>query len=208
MTLRQHVLTRAEVDATADLLARALDDDPAYRFLFPREGGRYAGLRAFFRGNLMTHLPFGCTFVAHEAGTICATVTLRPPEGFRVTALAMIRSGLLSFAVAHGRRTVGRVLALKRVYDDLESAAAGRTPHWHIHMMAVDPRRQGRGVGSQLLADVLARTAADDGARRPIVLTTHKPQNVTFYRRSGFEVVGERDVALGAPYRVWSMRRG
>jgi hypothetical protein len=40
-------LERGDVEATAALLARAMDDDPAYRFLFPRAAERQAGLAGF-----------------------------------------------------------------------------------------------------------------------------------------------------------------
>jgi ribosomal protein S18 acetylase RimI-like enzyme len=204
-TAAVRALRPQDVAETADLLARALDYDPAYRFLFPSDRARPTGLRDFFRRNLQVHLPFGCTFVSTSGAAVCATITVRPPEGFRIGALTMIRHGLLPFAAAHGARAVGRLLALKRVYDELEAAAASGRPHWHVHMMAVDPACQGQGLGSHLLRSVLARETTSDS--RPVVLTTHKPINVTFYRRFGFDVTSENDVQLGVPYRVFSMRR-
>src|SRR5262249_6567356 len=98
---------------------------------------------------------------------------------------------------------------LKGAYDRIEAQLSGGRPHWYVHMMAIDPRKQGRGMGSALLASVLAATADASGARYPAFLTTHNERNVAFYRRAGFEVIEVQEVVLdGAPaYPVWGMRR-
>ena len=202
-------LASTDVAPTANLLADAFDDDPAYVYLFPDGRNRPAGLRDLFRRNLSVHLPFACTFIARDGNRPVATVTLRPPEGIRISPITMLRNGLVPFAVAHGARAVRRLFALKHAYDALERQAAGGRPHWHVHMMVVDRALQGRGLGSQLLVSVLEHAiGARAGERHPIVLTTHKPRNVTFYRRAGFEVVDERQITQGRNrYAVWSMSR-
>ncbi len=198
-------LEPADVQETAALLAQAMDDDPAYGFLFPA-GEKRRGLTDLFARNLRTHLPYRCTSVLAEDGHIVGTVTLRPPGGIPISLLTMLRRGLIPFAAAHGLGAVRRLFALKRVYDDLEEAMVAGAPHWLVHMMAVTPAQQGRGLGSRLVGEVLgARTPGL--ASRPTVLTTHQERNVTFYRRAGFDVTQVRDVALGDPYRVWCMQR-
>jgi GNAT superfamily N-acetyltransferase len=205
-------LEPADVGATAALLAAAMADDPAYAFLFPRaHTNRGAGLQEFFAGNLRTHLPYRCTYVGVDGHRVVATVTMRPPEGFSISVLTMIRRGLLPFALAHGRRAVQRLFALKDAYDAIESRLARGDRHWLVHMMGVEPARQGRGLGSRLLESVLEATADSRIAvgAPPALLTTHQERNVIFYQRAGFEVDGVEEVALtGEPaYRVWRMRR-
>jgi ribosomal protein S18 acetylase RimI-like enzyme len=210
--LRPVPIARSDLDATARMLAAAFDDDPAYAYLFPDPATRASGLGDFFRRNLATHLPYACTFVAREGERVVATVTVRPPEGVKISALTMIRQGFVPYAIDHGLAAVRRLLAVKRAYDGLEAEIAKHRPHWHVHMMAVDPQRQGGGIGSKLLEAVIEHAIAprpDEG--HLIVLSTHKERNVTFYRRAGFDVVDERDLVLEAgarAYRVWSMTRG
>jgi GNAT superfamily N-acetyltransferase len=204
-------LEPAEVGATAALLANAMDDDPAYRFLFPRERDRPAGLEDFFARNLRTHLPYRCTYVGVIGPAVVATVTMRPPDGVSISLLTMIRRGLLPFALAHGHRAVQRLLTLKDTYDAIETRLAHGQRHWLVHMMAVDPSRHGKGLGSRLLGRVLDTTVgprAGDSAT-PAVLTTHKERNVVFYQRAGFVVDRVEDVSLmgDVSYSVWSMRR-
>lgn len=200
----------ATLAATACLLARALEDDPAYAYLLPDLAQRACGLADFFTQNLRAHLAHDCTRVVRDpSGAPCATVTLRPPGGIHISMATMIRRGLLPFALAHGAGAVRRLSWLKRTYDGLEQSAARGGVHRHVHMMAVRPELQGRGEGGRLLAHVLAATDAS-GPEAPTVLTTHRERNVVFYRRAGFEVVDERWLYPpgGTAYVVWSMTRG
>ena len=93
------------------MLAHAFANDAAYSFLFPAADTRAAGLLQFFEGNLRTHLPHACTFVALDAAErAIATVTLRPPAGIQISLWTMLRRGLLPFAIAHGGGAVRRLL--------------------------------------------------------------------------------------------------
>jgi len=197
-----------DVDSLARMLARAFDTDAAYRYLMPDAQTREAGLERFFAANLRIHLPARCTHVMlDENDQVMATVTLRPPQGVAVSALTMLRRGLVPFALAHGRSAVKRLFWLKHTYDALEAEASRRRPHWHVHMMAVRPDLQGQGLGSSLLRHVLDAAARID-ATAPTVLTTHLETNVTYYRRAGFEVSDERTLCPpdAEAYTVWSMR--
>jgi GNAT superfamily N-acetyltransferase len=204
------LLDEARVRPIAAILADAMDDDPAYRYLMPEAASRPSGLRDYFARSLRTYLPHACTYLAVDGAIASATVTLRPPGGIHISTLTMIRRGLLPFARAHGMIAVRRLFALKDAYDRLEARITGGGPHWWVHMMAVEPSRQGRGMGSALLTSALATAAGARGnERHPALLTTHNERNVAFYRRMGFEVVDVQQVALegAVPYPVWGMRR-
>jgi ribosomal protein S18 acetylase RimI-like enzyme len=70
-------------------------------------------------------------------------------------------------------------------------------------VLGVDPPRQGQGVGSALMAPVLARA---DAAAQPCYLETNKEINVKLYTKHGFEVQFEGDIPNGGPY-LWTMKR-
>ena len=86
------------------------------------------------------------------------------------------------------------------VFQRLDAAHPDE-PHWYLSSLGVDPRRQGRGVGGELLREWLLGV---DRMGEPAYLETDKEENLPFYRREGFELAGELDV-LGT--RVWRMRR-
>jgi GNAT superfamily N-acetyltransferase len=203
-------LDHSQVPATAAILADAMRDDPAYSYLMPDSVTRPRGLRDYFARSLRTYLPHRCAYSALDAGIASGTVTIRPPGGIHISTLTMMRRGLLPFALAHGAGAVRRLFALKEGYDRIEARLSGGRPHWYVHMMAVQPSRQGSGIGTALLAGALAATADAHGAARyPVLLTTHNERNVTFYRRAGFEVMDVQELSLdgAAAYPVWGMRR-
>lgn len=200
-------LREDDIPGVAQLLARAMESDPAYRYFFPDPSLRFDGLRAFFAGNLRMHLPYACTHVSCTPdGQLLGTVTLRPPGGVEASTLTMLRAGLLPFARRNGVLAVGRMLWLKSAYDELELRASGGRLHRLVHMMAVAPRYQGRGHGGHLLARVLEQAGYPPA---PTFLTTHTDANVRFYRRAGFEICDERTLQPygSAAYPVWVMRK-
>ncbi|MCD6725809.1 MAG: GNAT family N-acetyltransferase [Solirubrobacteraceae bacterium] len=75
------------------------------------------------------------------------------------------------------------------------------TPHVHLGPLAVDRDLQGRGIGSLLLAEHCRRL---DASGSPGYLETDRPENVRFYARQGYDVVGEACV-IGV--RCWFMWR-
>lgn len=73
--------------------------------------------------------------------------------------------------------------------------------HWHLGPVAVDAHLQGMGIGSKLMRVFCAQM---DAAEETAYLETDKPENVRFYERFGFEIVGEEQV-IGVPN--WYMAR-
>src|SRR5262245_57533673 len=95
------LLDTSHVPRVAAILADAMDDDPAYRYLMPDPASRPVGLRDYFARSMRTYLPHRCTYVGLDAGVASATVTVRPPGGIAISTLTMIRRGLLPFAATH-----------------------------------------------------------------------------------------------------------
>ena len=198
-------MEEGDVRSVAAVLSRAFWDDPAYAFIFPNGDTRTAKLADLFERNLRIHLPYRCTHVLADGRDILGTVTVRPPRGVPISLMTKIRHGLLPFTVRNGVRGTKRLLDIADLYDRIEAQMA-TGPHWHVHMMAVEPDHQGRGHGGTLLREVLDRTS--NTTELPTVLTTHKENNVVFYRRLGFDVTEARTMVPGGePYRLWCMRR-
>lgn len=76
------------------------------------------------------------------------------------------------------------------VFEVLEQVGAGHPEevHWYLPAIGVDPRNQGRGYGSTLLARGLEGCDRDHVAA---YLEATNPANIPLYQRFGFEVVGQ-----------------
>jgi ribosomal protein S18 acetylase RimI-like enzyme len=101
-----------------------------------------------------------------------------------------------------GRRTVRRLM---ETADRIQKAHARHAPgpHYYLEVIGVHPDHQGKGLGSRLMAPMLARA---DSERLPCYLETQTESNVAFYQKRGFEVVEVMDLPDGGP-RGWLMLR-
>lgn len=172
-----------------ELVARAFDDDPFYRWLFRRR--RLARLRA-----LMT-LALRRSQLHHEPGALMAW---QSPEVAHASVgfSDLVPAARIASAVGAWRRLV----TAARVYRALSHHhPAG--PHIHLELLAVAPEQQGRGIARRLLDGLIERA---DASAWPIVLETTNPINPPLYRRFGFETIAELQIGDAPP--AWVMLRG
>jgi ribosomal protein S18 acetylase RimI-like enzyme len=74
-------------------------------------------------------------------------------------------------------------------------------PHYYLEVLGTDPAQQGKGHGAALLNVVLEK-ADNEGVGA--YLESSKDTNVPYYRRFGFEVVGEIHHPNGPTmWRMW-----
>ena len=71
-----------------------------------------------------------------------------------------------------------------------------REPHWYLPQIGVEPNAQGQGIGAALMRHALARC---DQERSLAYLEASKAENIPFYQRHGFDVIGEVQVGSGPP---------
>jgi hypothetical protein len=68
--------------------------------------------------------------------------------------------------------------------------------HWYLSLIGVDALQWNKGCGAALLMHGLCRC---DREHRPAYLWSSNPQNVSLYRRHGFEVVATIQVGSSPP---------
>ena len=98
--------------------------------------------------------------------------------------------------------------AFRRV-TDCEDYTAGvhkrnmPNPHYYLWILAVDPAHQRRGIGKSLMTHGL-EMARQTG--KPVYLETHDPNNIPYYERLGFDVIGEETIPKHN-VRFWSFSK-
>jgi tellurite resistance-related uncharacterized protein/ribosomal protein S18 acetylase RimI-like enzyme len=177
----------------AACLARAFEDDPISRFIFPNDDTRARRLVSFYRAVLRMMSQHGSVYTDDS---FRGAAVWRAPSPPGVGPLQTLGDGLRMVVAL--RTGLGRALALEQIVSQ------GRPiePHWYLAILGTDPLEQGRGVGSSLLGPVLARC---DREQLPAYLESSKEENISFYQRHGFRVTEELRVPDGP--RLWSMVR-
>jgi ribosomal protein S18 acetylase RimI-like enzyme len=179
--------------ALTQVLARAFDDDPVQRWVFPgaRVRARYGS--EFFRWSLWRCADQQVTWTTDDlAGAALWTL----PGRWQVTGSQLAR--LVQWA-GLGVRWRGPL-----VMWGLTTIERRHPPGSHLYLavLGVDPVRQGTGIGSALLAPGLELCDRDGLAA---YLETSKERNIAFYSRHGFKVTERLRLPAGPP--VWLMHR-
>ena len=184
---------RADLRAVSLVLARAFRGDPVHRWLLPGELDWALASDAFFAMVMRDMLRHESVFTteSREGAALWVPPYPTPPRLRERLAMAA------RWYAALGRRAsaVGRQLTrIERAHPP--------EPHWYLAVLGTDPRHQRRGIGSALLAPILARC---DAERVSAYLESSRPANVPFYERHGFRVVGELAIENGPI--IWRMLR-
>jgi ribosomal protein S18 acetylase RimI-like enzyme len=188
--------TLADAPRLAQALAAAFQDDPVIAWIFPDEQRRRAVLAAFMEFRLRK-LAFAHDQVWMTADGAAAAVWLPPPGRWQLSRPQQL--WLLPTLVRFlGLRTASVLAGLER----MEARHPHDPSHWYLFILGTEPAAQGRGLGSALLAQMLARVDADG---MPAYLESSNERNLALYGRHGFEVTSEV-VIPGGP-RIWPMWR-
>ncbi|HYP60987.1 MAG TPA: GNAT family N-acetyltransferase [Thermomicrobiales bacterium] len=189
-------------ERAAEVFARAFLSDPAMVATFPDSDERTRVMRVMGNWNIRLGETFGEVFVT--AGEVDGVLTLFSSE--REEELEeQIFDTYGSMPDEMGPEAWERNEAMGRLWEIPHEAmkAAVAEPHWYLDLLAVDPDRQGMGIGSTLLQVVNARSDADG---RPCALFTFTERNVGLYQRHGYEIVAEGEAPL-MPLHYWCLKR-
>jgi ribosomal protein S18 acetylase RimI-like enzyme len=179
-------------------LERAFASDPMFTWMFPDPRHRSPCLRRFLRVPLQYGLRYG--HVTESNGGMAVAIWL--PPGQKITAGGMIRCGMLTIPFSVGVRPFVRFAGADAIMGKFHKRFVPE-PHWYLLIVGVDPELQGRGLGSALVQEGLARA---DASNCPCYLDTSEERNLAFYQRQGFAVVGTAPLGKGGP-PGWAMRR-
>lgn len=92
-----------------------------------------------------------------------------------------------AFAVSRGGRYIATILLGEALLWETDPPEVKARPFYRLMFFTVDRAFRGRGLGSEILEETIARVRRDFGDR-PIVLGVHKdnPSAARFYERHGF----------------------
>jgi GNAT superfamily N-acetyltransferase len=182
----------ADRAAAVGVLVRAFEADPLLRWVFPDDWP--ARGTAFFGHLFDTRLTGGEIRVTRDVSAVSlwnrpGGNTLDPAEWDR------------SWARASAGFTEDELERWRRFVDTVNPHTPAEE-HWYLGVLGTHPDRQGEGLGSRVVRDVL-EIADADGA--PAYLETATESNLGFYARLGFDIRDDSSIP-GGP-RIWGLWR-
>ena len=181
-------LAANQVDEAARTLAEAFQDDPLLTILVAQDAAKRRRVAPwFFRASIKYGRRHGQVWSNSDAS---AAAIWLPPGQTTIRPLGMIRAGMAAMPFKVGFRGMRRFVEAIGAMEGFHRKIQG--PHWYLLAIGTRRDRQGQGFGSALL-DV--GVAAADGAGIPVYLETATDDDVAFYSKRGFRIIGEAEVS-------------
>jgi GNAT superfamily N-acetyltransferase len=183
---------REDFRPLAAMLARAFYDDPVTSWFYPNPRRRLARATRFFGIRLRQLAGQELIFTTEDhSGAALWTQPGRWREDLRQSLMLLPMLPVLLPRIVRSTRAVREIERRHPV-----------VPHYYLSVLGTEPRQQGGGIGSALLAVVLHRCDVEGvGA----YLESSKQSNVDFYIGHGFSVTDRVELPDGPS--LWFMWR-
>jgi len=192
-------LPASKINDAAELLSRVFWDDPMTVFLFPDTGERRELQPHFYVMN-MEHAAVGGELYTTSSFKGVAVWRFPGDETRRKVEAGKDPRNRLPEVIGAG--PFERLMIITEcIYAMHRSLVKGK--HCYLLFLGVEPGQQQHGIGSMLIKPVLKR-ADEEGL--PCYLETMKEVNLAFYRKHGFGVGDEKQIANGGPH-IWALLR-
>lgn len=172
------------------LLYQAYRHEPTFAYLFESERPGYeqrvrATVRELVQQHFSEDLPALGLLVEDR---LVGVALIAPPQ--RRLDITESWGWRMRMLLTTGFRCTKRYLA----YHDAVLACLPPGPYHVLPLIGVHPEFQGKHLGEQLL-EALHNWCADDASSQGVVLDTGNPRYLDFYKRQGYQEIGE--VAVG-----------
>lgn len=140
-------------------------------------------LKGFLKFRLRYGVKKGQVFVTDD----CKGVVILVKPGKKMTPVDLILHGGIKAMSVCDKAAKQRIMAFN-TFADRQTEQYISAPFWHISPICVSPDYQGKGYGSALMEHAVRHMKKFP---QPCYLETQKQENIKFYERFGFQLVGE-----------------
>lgn len=175
-------LSNDQLKLASEVLSNAFHEDPVFSKLIPNNKERYKTLIKIFKFQIKYCLKHG---VVLSTSNLKGISLWYPPENVFISIWKSIKNSSLSLIF----KIKWKNLHLLRKNDDFSEDLHKKLipdPHWYLSTIGIDPKHQGKGIGSRMLSFMINHIAKD---HKTIFLETNSEKNVKLYKRFGFRIL-------------------
>lgn len=182
----------ADKHCVVDILAKAFEDNKSVNYIIKQDQSRKRRIKRLMEYSFdVCHL-FGEVLLSDDKRA-CALIVW--PEKKRTSlksALLDIKLMVTCIGLSNIKKALVREGKIKKLQP--------KEPMYYLWFIGVDPLEQHRGIGSQLLREIIERYALE---QRAICLETSTLRNIPWYQRFGFEIYNESNFG----YTLYFLRK-
>ena len=127
-------------------------------------------------------------YIGISDGKVTAVVIIEKPSDKPVGFWDYAVSGMAGIIARIGLRDTLRFMEMSDKTEIVVKSIP--EPRWHLYFLAVDPKNQKQGIGSEAIQGFLIPLVKSNGGNL-ITVTTNSEKNVDFYINNGFTLVKE-----------------
>lgn len=171
-----------------DLLIKAFEKDPMIVFLF--SGKQH---RLFFRFLINKSQMLNEQMIGERVGEQWVTVANveLPADSKSISWVQQLR--FLVGALGLIFKIPVKSFIFINKYMRFTTSVRPKSPHHYLVFMGVDPKMQGQGFGRKTL-EYIHCLIDQDPLSTGIGLDTENPENVTFYKKFGYQLVAQKNI--------------
>ena len=178
------------IKKAAETLTLSFKDDPIFKYIFKSSEKYHKIAPWMFATWVRWTILYGKGWMIEDGS---AVVLMRVPGKAHMSLWSMIRAGMLPTPIKLGAGTFKRFyFEIVAMLDKKHAEIMADIPHWYGWMIGVNPNKQHRGIGLQLMSHCFSIA---DEMKLPIYLETSVEKNVSLYNYKDFEVRDESTIA-------------
>lgn len=176
-----------------EILSNSFEDNQSVNYIVKQDSKRIERIRALMDYSFEICYMFGAVYLSDDK-TGCALILYPDQKKFSIkSTLLDVQLLLNSIGLTRAGTAMSRESAIKSNYPN--------QPIYYLWFLGVLNTDQNRGVGSQLLKEIIQDSQKQ---QRPIYLETSTIKNIPWYQKFGFSIYKELDFG----YKLFMLRRG
>jgi ribosomal protein S18 acetylase RimI-like enzyme len=175
-----------------DILTRSFIDNKSINYIIKQDEKREQRIRGLMEYSFDICNLFGDVFISDDRNG-CALIVM--PDRNKVTIKSIlfnIKMVLSVIGLSNIKKVISRESAISKIHP-------GKSIYY-LWFIGVQPSEQGRGIGSQLLNEIIQKGTSE---KKTICLETSTIKNIPWYEKHGFKIYRELDFG----YKLYCMKR-